>query len=169
MKKIFLVKKDPEKNGQDNWYVMEGKEFAEFISSEEGQRRKKDFGRLDACGYDDFIVIAECGKSAAVEWKRDRNRQDYLRRYEEEILFAEEEDIRDPGDAEESVLIRVSAEEVRIAVMRLEPMEKLLIEKVYLTDEPVTLTKFAQMIGRDSSYVTRLRKKALGKLKNFLE
>ena len=52
MKKIFLVKKDPEREGKDNWIIMEGKEFSDFIRSEEGQRRNGVFGRLEACGYD---------------------------------------------------------------------------------------------------------------------
>ena len=169
MKKIFLVKKDPEREGKDNWIIMEGKEFSDFIRSEEGQRRKGDFGRLEACGYDDVIVIAECGRKRAKEWKSEQNRAEYLRRYEEGIVF-EEGDMEDiSGNVEESVLIRVSGEQVRVAVMRLEPVEKLLIEKVYLADEPVSLTKFAEMVGRDTSYANRVKNRALRKLRNFLE
>ena len=37
MKKIYLVKKDPAKEGQDNWITMNGYEFAMFMKTPKGQ------------------------------------------------------------------------------------------------------------------------------------
>lgn len=59
MKKIYLVKKDPAAEGQDNWITMNGYEFAMFMKTPEGQARKDNFGQLDACSEDDNIIVME--------------------------------------------------------------------------------------------------------------
>ena len=184
MKKIYLVKKDPSANGKENWIVMNGQEFSEFIKSEEGQRRKKNFGILDACSDNDFVVVAECGSEEAKEWRSERNHHYYLKQFQNRseeggVLHLNEsigEDITledligDPAqNVEESVLIRVSRKEIQIAIMSLTQLEKLLIEKMFLADRPMSMSEFAQLVNRNKSYVQRLKKSAFLKLRKFLK
>ena len=65
MRKIYLVKKNPELPADgNNWLVMNSFEFRNFIQTPEGQKRRDRFGQLDACSVDDVIIIAECGSGA---------------------------------------------------------------------------------------------------------
>ena len=58
MKKIYMVKKNPNMpESEDNWIMMNGYEFARFMETEEGQRRKKNFAQIDACGEEDVIYV----------------------------------------------------------------------------------------------------------------
>ena len=66
MRKIYLVKKNPEQPADgNNWIVMNSFEFMNFVKTPEGQKRKACFGQLDACSVDDVIIIAECGAETA--------------------------------------------------------------------------------------------------------
>ena len=85
MKKIYMVKKNPNMpENEDNWIMMNGFEFAMFMKTEEGQRRKNNFAQLDACSEDDDIYIVECGEERAKEWRSEKYAHDYLRECEEE-------------------------------------------------------------------------------------
>ena len=78
MKKVYLVKKDPSQpESRDNWIVMNSYEFAMFMKTPEGRKRSNNFGRLNGCDDDDVIIIVECGKENAREWKREKERNDY--------------------------------------------------------------------------------------------
>ena len=79
MRKIYLVKKNPELPADgNNWLVMNSFEFRNFIQTPEGQKRKDRFGQLDACSVDDVIIIAECGTETAKQWRSEKDRHDYL-------------------------------------------------------------------------------------------
>ena len=53
MRKIYLVKKNPELPADgNNWLVMNSFEFRNFIQTPEGQKRRDRFGQLDACSID---------------------------------------------------------------------------------------------------------------------
>ena len=55
-----MVKKNPNMpESEDNWIMMNGYEFARFMETEEGQRRKKNFAQIDACGEEDVIYVVE--------------------------------------------------------------------------------------------------------------
>ena len=61
MKKIYLVKKDPEKPAsKDNWIIMNSYEFAMFLKTPEGEKRKSAFRSLQ---HDPLLWRA---------WKRSR-------------------------------------------------------------------------------------------------
>lgn len=79
MRKIYLVKKNPEQPADgNNWIVMNSFEFMNFVKTPEGQKRKACFGQLDACSVDDVIIIAECGTETAKQWRSEKDRHDYL-------------------------------------------------------------------------------------------
>ena len=80
MSKIFLVKKDPSKEGQDNWITMNGTEFMAFISTPEGASRKNNFGCIDSCGDGDSTIIIECGEEKAKNLRVEKDRRIYLQR-----------------------------------------------------------------------------------------
>lgn len=76
--KTYLVKKDINKpDVQDNWIIMNGYEFARFMETEDGRRRKKNFAKLDRCDECDDAIIVECGAFRAKEWERQRLRELY--------------------------------------------------------------------------------------------
>lgn len=73
MRKIYLVKKNPELPADgNNWIVMNSIEFMNFVKTPDGQKRKACFGQLDACSVDDVIIIAECGTETAKQWRSER-------------------------------------------------------------------------------------------------
>lgn len=79
MRKIYLVKKNPELPADgNNWLVMNSFEFRNFIQTPEGQKRRDRFGQLDVCSVDDVIIIAECGTETAKQWRSEKDRHDYL-------------------------------------------------------------------------------------------
>lgn len=79
MRKIYLVKKNPEQPADgNNWIVMNSFEFMNFVKTPDGQKRKACFGQLDACSVDDVIIIAECGAETAKQWRSEKDRHDYL-------------------------------------------------------------------------------------------
>ena len=79
MRKIYLVKKNPELPADgNNWIVMSSIEFMNFVKTPDGQKRKACFGQLDACSVDDVIIIAECGAETAKQWRSEKDRHDYL-------------------------------------------------------------------------------------------
>jgi len=81
MKTTYLVWKDPSCNGiNPDWQELSGKEFLALVRSDEGRRRH--FIRLDSIepnGADGAIVM-EATQVVYADWKREKNRNDYLNR-----------------------------------------------------------------------------------------
>ena len=46
MKKEFWIKKDPAKDGQDNWKKLSSYEFARFMETADGKSRKENIARI---------------------------------------------------------------------------------------------------------------------------
>lgn len=46
MKKEFWIKKDPVKDGQDNWKKLSSYEFARFMETADGKSRKENIARI---------------------------------------------------------------------------------------------------------------------------
>ena len=187
MKKVILVKKDPGKPaGADNWIVMNSYEFAMFMKTPEGQRRRRGFAMLYGCERDDVIIIAECGEENARQWKADINRADYLRTrnakhgslvysfselrpdhaggYGWEELLADER-----GALEETVMENLAKERLRAAIRSLGAGERDLVEKMYLTEPPMTEEEYAESIGIKRHQANYRKRKVLEKLRLLLE
>lgn len=186
MKKIYLVKKNPElPAGRDNWTIMSLKEYLEFVKTPEGQARKSGIGQLDGCDTDDVIIYAECGEETAARWRSEKDRHDYLTEARKKAGYMElslsgielsggddvngEELIRDETkDIETTVIIRIMKEKLRVAVMDLNAEDRHLIEKLFLTAEPMTETEYAKEIGTTRAVVNYRKKRILDKLKAVL-
>ena len=46
MKRTFLVKKDPTIEAQDNWLIMDYRQYAAWRETDEGKNREIVFGKL---------------------------------------------------------------------------------------------------------------------------
>ena len=85
MKTIYLVKKNPAVQGhQDNWITMNSYEFAMFMKTEEGKRRRPFFGELDAVDENDYKIVMEFDQQGATDLKKENNRKRYLKKVEAE-------------------------------------------------------------------------------------
>ena len=80
---IYIVKKDPTKpNSQDNWILMNLKEFNSFIQTPESKGRY--FADIGGHEESDTWYIVECPKETAMKWRKELNRHYYLKRMERE-------------------------------------------------------------------------------------
>ncbi len=79
MKRTFLVKKDPTIEAQDNWLIMDYRQYAAWRETDEGRNREIVFGKLEACSDDDTVIFMECSEEASKELKKDCHRKQYIR------------------------------------------------------------------------------------------
>lgn len=63
MKRTFLVKKDPTIEAQDNWLIMDYRQYAAWRETDEGKNREIVFGKFEACSEDDSIISWSAMKS----------------------------------------------------------------------------------------------------------
>ena len=187
MKNIYLVKKNTEMEvSNENWIVMNAYEFAMFLKTPDGERRKDNFGKLPNSGADaDYTIYAECGVETAKEWKSEQNSYDYLLRSQKEsgiktipyqalIIDGEEksgeEVIADENEnVELYVLKKMTLEELRKAISLLSEYEKELILCLFLLEKPMSAKNFADMKGTDPRNIINHKHKVLLKLKKMLE
>ena len=185
MNKIFLVMKDPEAGpSEDNWTTMTMREFLQFKKTEEGQRRKDNFARLDAIGVEDDILYVECDPEKAREIKRERNHSDYLRRMEEEsgyrtVSLDAPVHTSDAGhvitlhdlvadenvDTVEEAMTRVCLVELPGALDTLTTVERELVSAFYLSEVKMPERRFAQVHGMTRFAVRECHRTALVKLR----
>ena len=185
MKKIYLVKKDPAAEGQDNWITMNGYEFAMFMKTPEGQARRLEFGRLNACDEKDCIYIIECGHETAKKWDRERKKQEYGQDKDEEegyivfsyhqIVFEDEdmtgEDILEDTETnvEEDAIRMMQNQSLHQLVSKLEDDEQAVINALFLSHAPLTEKAFADLHGLDRDVVHTIKRRALRRLKVLCE
>lgn len=187
MKNIYLVKKNPDEAvSNDNWIVMNSYEFAMFLKTPDGERRKDNFGKLPSNSPElDYTIYAECGTQIAKEWKNEQNSYDYLYRQQknsgiktvpyqtvavdEEKALGEEVIADENEDVELYVLRKITLEELHKAISSLSEYERDLITCLFLLDEPMSATTFAKKRGVVPRNVRNHRDKILLKLKNLIE
>ena len=188
MRRIYLVRKDPDRPvSRDNWLVMNRNEFLKFIASDEGKRRASEFGKLNACGYGDYMIVAECGCETAARWRKEKDREDRLRRTEKEMRTSgrllsldietgdEEqitfkETIADPSpQVSERVQLKLDREPLNSAIRSLSRREQDLVEEMYLSESPVSELQFAERSKLSRAAVHNRKLRALGKLRSQLE
>lgn len=75
MKRTFLVKKDPTIEAQDNWLIMDYRQYAAWRETDEGKNREIVFGKFEACSEDDSIIFMECNEKVSKELKKDCHRK----------------------------------------------------------------------------------------------
>ncbi len=184
MKTIYLVKKNPAMpKAEDNWIIMNGREFWQFISTEEGKLRSLDFGRMDPCGLGDYAIIAECGKEDALAWHRERSRQAYLSAQQlqkgievlsYELILENIDDghylpgMADPdSDIERPLFLKAEWESIRIAFIQLPVETQELLHALIACDTPITMSQYAASKGMPYETVRKHRKRALARLKQI--
>ena len=185
MKKIYLVKKDPSAEAKDNWIVMSGEEFHDFISTAEGQRRKDSFEVLEACSEDDVMIVAECGRTNASEWKRDRDRARYTRNMkilgdyievglnekvsgDEDLVY--EDSIASPDEfPEDTVIVKMTKEKLSVAILKLNDSERDMINKMFLEEPHMSEREYAEYAHMTRALVNRQKYRVLEKLKRLLD
>lgn len=186
MKNLYLVKKDPMQPADcNNWIIMNAYEFAQFIKTPDGQRRKDDFGRLSACSENEYTIYAECGYESAKKWKADQNRQDYVKRVKEEMgisffsynsVMVDEDEISGESliadedcDVELYVIAKIEKENLHKAIELLPEYDRRLITCLFLLEKPMTEKEFSEKYGIKRRTVNDHKEKALRKLKKIIE
>ena len=186
MKRTYLVKKDPQLPiGEDNWIIMNAFEFHEFMNTEEGRKRRQDFGQMDGYGREDTIIIAECGKEIAKKWRAEKDCREYIegrkkqsaffcsplmylsdfsRNWTQDALFSDEY-----CDMEEDVWDRLEREKLCIAVENLTPLEKQVIMALYYTKRPKSEEEIGRNLGVSRQTLRSLKKLVLEKLRTVLD
>ena len=183
MKTVFLVKKDPDApNDKENWLIMEWKKFMEFRHSPEGGRRIAAFSQLDSCSLGDVKIVAECGEEMAKIWRKEKDRNDYLRERNRALGivtiscdakngFAPDEAdlLGDPGyDMEDEIIRKLYAEKIWRTLEELDPDELDLIEKLYLNDVVMMEWEYAGSKGISQQAVSKRKNRVLMKIKKRL-
>ena len=182
--KTYLVKKDVNKpDSQDNWIIMNGYEFASFMKTEDGQKRKRNFARLEQCdGYDDMVIV-ECGEGKAKVWENERQCERYHRNvngdfatfsYDYHIpgrgTYCGDDALPDPAfNVEALVLEHIRNEVLYEALYLLTPTEQDLIEQLYLSNEPITLSEYAARNGICNASAHGRKIRAFRKLRDYFE
>ena len=87
MKRTFLVKKNPTIEAQDNWLIMDYRQYAAWRETDEGKNREIVFGKFEACSDNDSIIFIECSEKIGKELKRDCHRKQYIRSRDAETPF----------------------------------------------------------------------------------
>ena len=67
MKKEFWIKKDPVKDGQDNWKKLSSYEFARFMETADGKSRKENIARIPGGEPGEPIIYMEVDSQTAKE------------------------------------------------------------------------------------------------------
>ena len=133
MAKQYYIKKNPATSGPDvEWIAINGKEFYQLITSPVGRGRY-------FIDMDDFII--EASETEYVEWRREKNHSDYLRKQEKEIQMlslhtdmrsrdgGSEEDVRDLGtDTEAQAIASIARKALNTALNSLDPESYLIID-----------------------------------------
>ena len=183
MKKIYLVKKDPSLPvSEENWILMDGCGFKAFLKTDEGQKRGRGMGRLDALDSGDACIFIECGEEEAKRWHRRRARRHYRSVMETGVCLLDDlpctegdcapagTEPADPDcDVEETVLRRGDLESLRRALGSLSGEELNLIRDLFYRDPPLTLAVCAAALGVSPQALQKRKRRILRKLREKME
>lgn len=187
MKKTFLVKKNPGLPGsEDNWTIMNGFDFAAFMKTEEGKSRSRSFGKLRGTGFDDEMIVIECGEAAAVKLKAENDHHKMLVENEREsgvrtigfddICTDPENDadaletIADPDkDTEADAIGNLLKNKLYEGYWLLPEREREMIFRMYLSNDPESMRAYSKSKGLSVSTVQYRHKKALQFMKDYIK
>lgn len=180
-KTIYLVKKDPDcKKEHVEWIQMSGKEFYQFIHSQNGKGRY--FIHLtDDVSYEADEIYIEAEQSEYQEWYKEARRHRYLTDGKEgvhimslDILIGNEGYLLLDTLAEQNTAFEdISAnqdelEQLRGVIRCLEPEEQELLEILYLNGKFRTEQETANILGVSRDVVKRRKKKLFLKIRKKL-
>ena len=186
MKKIFLVKKDTQKPGtDDNWIIMNSYEFALFMKTDEGKRRRKNFGQMNAVDETDSMIIMECDQETAKEMRKEINREAYARmkwaesgwiffsldekRSSEDRSCEETELVDENVNVEMEVIRRIEVQRLADGLEELSDSDRDILFKLYLSDNPISEYQYAKETGIPRTTIISRKQKILSYLKDYLE
>ena len=82
MKRIYLVKKDERlPAAEDNWIEMNAHQFAQFLKTDTGRKRKNRFLQLDATFEEGDALFYECSEDEYPVWKREQATGEWILHY----------------------------------------------------------------------------------------
>ena len=183
MKTTYLVKKNTEQTtGNDNWIIMDGKEFQAFRESEEGKRRSNNFIKL-CTEYDEECIVMECDLENLKKWKAELNHAAYVQKVNQAAGYAVisyhqveahedevngEDVLRDDADSVEDLVIsKMEIERLLGLVSQLSEQDQELIYSFYLTKEPVLETVYAKEHGILTTTLNYRKARAIERLKKL--
>lgn len=181
-KKYYIAWKDTTCNGiNPEWIFMTGKDFYKFIQKPENKNRY--FITLDdrVCSDADIITM-ECTEERYLEWRAQKNHEDYLDRYERERGFISmssyitdsesmtyEEVIADESVNIEDDLMRVVKNQLlKEFFSGLSFKEAELIRCLYIENKGMNEQEVAIIMGLPQKTLNNRKLVLRKKLKNFL-
>ena len=180
MKKEYWIKKDPTKNGQDNWIKLNSFEFYKFVNTAEGAVRRKNVELVPYGEPTETMIYMEVDEKTAQEWKSIANGDYYQAQVREELgisvisyhgiqtddeeLTGEDMLVDADCDVEDEVMLKIQKEELRRALKKLNRKEIMLIEAMYLSEAPLTEEEYSLVLGTSRQYVHKLKRQILKKL-----
>lgn len=182
MAKKYLVWKDRNCNGiNPEWIEMTGEEFYAFISKAENKKRRFIVLNNRIC-EDADVIIMEANEEEYRKNKRKRNHEEYLDRYESQILFVSlsapvygddslcYEDILadDAESAEEKIVHQDRTHLLREFFSQLTDEEKSLLKLLYVQNVGVSEHSIARNNGLNRRQLNRSKQKIRKKLQIFL-
>lgn len=185
MKRIYLVKKDEHlPTTQDNWIEMNALQFAAFLETDAGQRRRNRFLQLNNTLGDDEVIFYECSEKEYPIWKKERESELYKNRRKRQcgytiVAFATitedgeeiagENILPDPGvDIEGDFIVRSEIERLTQAIAQLTDDEQKIIHQFFLSPKPVSELEYGKVNGISQQAANKRKKAVLKKLKKIL-
>lgn len=185
MKRIYLVKKDEHlPTSQDNWIEMNALQFAAFLETNAGQRRRNRFLQLNNTLGDDEAIFYECSEKEYPIWKKERESELYKNRRQRQYGYtivtfttitedgeeiAGENILPDPGvDIEGEFIVRSEIERLTQAIAQLTDDERILIHQFFLSPKPVSELEYGKVNGISQQAANKRKKAVLKKLKKIL-
>lgn len=185
MKRIYLVKKDERlPAAEDNWIEMNAHQFAQFLKTDTGRKRKNRFLQLDATFEEGDALFYECSEDEYPVWKRERESNLYKNRRQREsgysiisyIAMTEDgETIEGENvlpdtntDIEGDLIMRSEIERLIQAVAQLTDDDQNIIRQFFLTQEPISELEYSKINGISQQAAHKRKKAALKKLKEIL-
>ena len=182
MQTIYLVKKDPGRNGEDNWLILDRSAYEAFLRSGEG---KKHIGRMEILpseGEGCPRICVECGEGMRRKLLADRRRRSYTERMRRQagitlVPIPETEEwekdallFRDfmPGP-EEILLSRAETERLHRALARLNAEEREMVELLYLRRTPLLVSQYAGRKRISAALASYRKEGVLEKLRRWME
>ena len=187
-KTVCLVKKNPTMPpSHENWIMMSGEQFIDFLKTPEGNQRKAFFVRLPAEEEDETTIIIECDQATAKEWTKELNRHKYLKRVlvedgyvcvslfdhvsndNEALTWEETLDNPDQASVEDTTILNIERESLRKAISHLTQREYSIIYLLYLREPPLSIEDCARALGIARTTVYSFREKSIRKLRTLME
>jgi len=178
--------KDPSKPmSEENWAVMDYEQFARFLETDEGRRRKDRFEVLGNRDDEAGAIFAEFrSKAKALEARRERYHSEYLRKQETQsgILTISLDVPTQTGDDGESAPIielipdenmdtekmayeRIMTKDIPASLENLKGLELELVMSFYAGEEKMTENRYSKLTGDSRRCIHERHQSAIRKLR----